>query len=141
MFANPMWMTQSLMLKNKGNKMGKMITPASKSPMIHSRQNKNPVHLDSIEAMTPEKDRPVTGTFLNVECPGQPAKICGKYYKGMEYFSKVFEDGERCTIPLSVARFINERIKYDQHSFILDEKGQPIKSEKSIPRYKFTAEF
>jgi len=119
----------------------KMIVPVTKSQMIPNKNNKTAINKDSIEALTPETDKQVTGTFVNVECPGQPAKICGKYYKGMQYFSKTFEDGERATIPLSVARFINERCVYDQHSYILDDRGNPVKGEKKVPRYKFTAEF
>jgi len=110
-------------------------------PLIHARRSNKVINKDSIEALTPETDRKVTGTFVNIECPGQPAKICGKYYRGMEYFSKTFEDNERCTIPLSVARWINERTHYDQHSYILDEKGHSVKNPAPKPRYKFMAEF
>lgn len=112
-----------------------------KSSLIHMPISHKPTNLDSIEAMTPEQDRAVTGTFINVEYPGQPAKISFKGYKGMNYFSRVFEDGERCTIPLSVARFINERCHFEEHSYLQDEKGDPIKTGRTKPRYKFTAEF
>jgi hypothetical protein len=118
-----------------------IIKPPERVNLISSKQNKKPVNLDSIEALTRETDKMVQGTFLNVEYPGQPAKICGKYYRGMEYFSKTFLDGERCTIPLSVARFINERCFYVQHKHLKDDKGQDIKDIKAIPRYKFMAEF
>ena len=104
-------------------------------------QNKKPVNKDSIEGITKETDRIVTGTFVNIECPGQSAKICGRYYKGMDFFIKTFMDGEKCSIPLSVARFINERCHYDQHSFLMDDKGQHIKNTKPVARYKFLAEF
>lgn len=117
-----------------------MIRPVEKVNLIHAKINKTPVNKDSIEALTKETDKPVVGTFVNIECPGQPAKVCGKFYKGQEYFSKVFEDGERATIPLSIARFINERINYEPHSYIQDEKGNPIKSSKTMPRYKFMIE-
>ena len=109
-------------------------------PLIHGMIKKTPVNVDSIEGMTRETDKMVTGTFVNVECPGQPAKICNKFYKKMEYFHKVMEDGERYTIPLSVARFINERCCRDVHGFILDANGNPLKSLKAIARYKFMVE-
>jgi hypothetical protein len=108
---------------------------------LPARQNKKPVNLDSIEAMTKDTDRPVTGTFLNVECPGQPAKICVRLYRGMDLFVKNFMDGEKCTIPLSVARHINERCNYEKHEHLLDDKGNPVKNPKAIPRYKFNLEF
>lgn len=118
----------------------KMIKPVETRTSIHRTINRKPVNTESIEAMTPETDKMVRGTFLNVEYPGQPARVCGKFYRGQQYFSETFEDGQQYTIPLSIARFINERIGYEQHSYIMDEDGNPIKNNKKIPRYKFTAE-
>lgn len=109
-------------------------------PLIHKRINRTPVNVDSIEAMTPETDRKVTGQFVNIECPGQPAKICCKLYKGMPYFSQVLEDGQTYTIPLSVARHINERCNHHKHSYLQDARGAPIKEEKATARYKFMIE-
>lgn len=119
----------------------KILKPEVKNPLIHQKINTNPVNKDSIEGITRETDRMVTGTFTNVECPGQPAKISGKYYPKMEYFTKTFMDGEKCSIPLSVARWINERAQYEEHSYLQDEKGQAIKTGKWKARYKFIAEF
>jgi hypothetical protein len=120
----------------------KMIKPITekKSPLVHGPINKTPINTDSLEAMTPESDKMVTGIFVNIESPGQTAKICGKYYKGMQYFNRVFQDNERVTIPLSVARFINERCFHEQHTYLLDEAGNPIKHPRPIARYKFITE-
>lgn len=118
----------------------KMIKPEEKPPLIHSKINKTPVNTESIEAMTRDTDKTVSGTFVNIECPGQPGTVCGLYYKGMQYFKKVFEDGENCKIPLSVARWINEKSAYEQHSYLQDEKGNPLKTGKKQPRYKFMIE-
>jgi hypothetical protein len=114
--------------------------PVRTNPLIHKPISRTPKNTDSIEAMTPATDHMVTGTFVNIECPGQTAKVCGKYYKRMEYFVKVFEDNEKCTIPLSVARYINERICYYQHKHILDANGNPMKSGHPVFRYKFLIE-
>src|SRR5271157_65028 len=130
-------MRQAKLTKNNP---GLVASTLIKPGYIHSRINKIPVNNDSIEAMTPETDKKVYGSFVNIECPGQPAKVCGLYYKGMPYFSKTFEDGEKCTIPLSVARWINERIHYDQHSYIMDENGKHVKNLKPQSRYKFLIE-
>lgn len=121
--------------------MAKMIVPQPIRNALHAPLKKIPINLDSIEAMTPETDSMVNGTFVNVECPGQPAKVCGKFYKGMQYFEKTFEDNEVATIPKSVARFINERCKLDQHHYILDAQGAPTKASRGISRYKFMANF
>ncbi len=107
---------------------------------IHKPINRTPKNVDSLEAMDRSTDKMVFGQFINIECPGQPAKISGKYYKGMEYFTRVFTDNERCAIPLSVARFINERCFHDSHGYILDENGQQIKNPQPKFRYKFMVE-
>lgn len=122
--------------------MAKLLVPEEKrkDPLIHKKINRTPVNIDSIEGLTPEKDKKVVGTFVNVECPGQPAKISGKFYAGMQYFSELMNDNEEYTIPLSVARFINERCCHFKHSYLMDAKGNPIKEEKATPRYKFIIE-
>ena len=119
-----------------------MITPTETrtNPLIHKRINRTPVNVDSVYGMTLEKDHKVKGQFVNVEYPGLPQKISVALYKGMPYFSEVLKDGETCIIPLSVARWINEDFGYDQHSYITDEKGQPLKSGKKVPRGKFIIE-
>jgi len=122
--------------------MAKLIVPTEtkNDPLIHRKINKTVVNGDSIEAMTPATDKKVYGTFVNIECPGQPGKISAKLYKGMQYFSQTFEDGVQYTIPLSVARFINERCQHEKHSYLQDEKGNPLKSGMKTPRYKFMIE-
>jgi hypothetical protein len=118
-----------------------IVKPVDKTPLVHARISTKVQNPDSIESLTKATDKMVTGTFMNIEYPGQPAKISAKLYKGQEMFSKTFEDNERCAIPLSVARFINERCHYDVHGYLLDEKGQSVKNTKRVPRYKFMAEF
>jgi len=113
------------------------LTDVSGTPLVHRRINHKPVNHDSIEAMTKETEKMVTGTFLNIEYPGQPMIIPCKYYKDQEYFCKTLEDGVTYTIPLSVARHINERIYSTTHGFLLDAQGQQIKSTKKIHRCKF----
>ena len=121
--------------------MAKMIAPQTQTRSIISAPiSKTPVNVDSIEAMTPETDKRVHGEFVNIEAPGQPAKVCGKYYKKMNYFEKVFRDGEKCTIPLSVARWINERCYYNKHTYLMDAEGNPLKEDRATPRYKFIIE-
>jgi hypothetical protein len=117
-----------------------LIVPQERKALVAGPINKTPVNKDSIEGMNRETDRKVGGEFVNIEAPGQPAKVCGKYYKEMNYFEKVFNDGEKCVIPLSVARFINERCFYNKHGYILDAQGNSIKEEKATPRYKFIIE-
>ncbi len=122
--------------------MQKMIVPEEirQDPFFHRTISRKPVNLDSIEALTPETDKKVTGTFVNIEYPGQTAPICCKYYKKMPYFKQVMMDGEKYTVPLSVARHINERCHYEPHKYILDPQGNPMKSSEKRARYKFIVE-
>ena len=98
------------------------------------------MNIDSIEGMTRETDTQVVGQFVNIETPGQPAKITCRLYKGMPFFSELLNDGETYTIPLSVARFINERIQNSTHVLKTDEKGEQVKGTKTTSRYKFIIE-
>jgi len=111
-----------------------------RDPLIHKRINKKPVNVNSVFAMTAENDYKVRGQYVNVEYPGLTQKISIKLYKDMAYFNEVLEDGKSVVIPLSVARWINEEMGYDQHSYIQDDKGNPIKMGKKIPRGKFIIE-
>lgn len=120
--------------------MAAVLIDKKSSLSIHKPINRKPVNVDSIEGMTRDKDNKVVGQFVNIECPGQPAKISCRLYKGMEYFNELMKDGETYTIPLSVARFINEMIKSSTHVHLLDEKGEQVKGTKSISRYKFIIE-
>lgn len=102
----------------------------------HQAINKNPVNKTSIEAMTPETDRMVTGIFKNIECPGQPGFVCMRLYKGMQVFSKTMIDGQTYTIPLSVARQINQSVKYKKDKYLLDEQGNSVKGD-DVPLDRF----
>jgi isocitrate dehydrogenase len=118
----------------------KMIKPQESRASVHKAINRSVVNKESIEAITKETDKKVEGTFINIEYPGQPAKITAKLYKGQELFKEVMEDGMKYTIPLSVARHINERCVAQEHAYVLDASGAPIKNPKPKPRYKFTIE-
>ena len=120
----------------------KLIVPREErqDPLIHKKTNKTAINKDSLYAINKETDKKVRGQFINIECPGQPAKVCGKYYKGMPYFQEVMEDGQYYTIPWSVARFINEECKNMKANYLMDEKGNPLKGDTFTPRYKFIIE-
>lgn len=97
------------------------------------------VNHDSLEAMTAESDRTVSGVFKNLESPGQPGYVACRLYKG-QLFSKNFFDGEIASIPLSVARYINQRISWPRHSHELDEKGKSSKRiGQMVQRYQFVS--
>lgn len=106
----------------------------------YGNTSKVPVNTDSIEAMTAETDHPVKGIFKNLECPGQPAYVCCRIYKGQPVFQKWFDDGEEAVIPLSVARHINQNTQYPIHAYLLDDKGNYVKGTGVMrQRYQFTS--
>src|SRR6185437_6047548 len=111
-----------------------------KEPLFHKKLNRTPVNTESIFAMTPETDHKVIGTFVNIETPGLSQPFTLKLYKHQEPFREVLSDNQRVTIPFSVARWINEEFCREEHSYIQDEKGQPLKTGKKIPRGKFLIE-
>ena len=120
--------------------MSKAQQKAQSSATAHlfvKRINKTPVNTDSIEAMTTENDRMVTGIFRNIEAPGQPAKICMRLYRFQQPFMQVLEDGLMYTIPLSVARGIREYCTHEKHEYLQDEQGKPMKGKKFFQRYDF----
>lgn len=125
-----------------------MTKTAAKSPIVAKKSNgllltkKNltPVNTDSIEAMTPETDYDVVGTFVNIEAPGVAQKVSVLLYKGMQYFNEVLEENVTYTIPYSVARWINERFCHDKANYLKNEKGEDIKENKKTFRGKFIIE-
>lgn len=120
--------------------MAKNAVLEEKSPLVHRKINKTRVNLDSIHAMTKETDHKVVGTFVNIEAPGLPQKFCLKLYEGMPVFNEVLMDNETVTIPLSVARHINEEFNKEEHSYLQDAKGNSLKTGKRVPRGKFLIE-
>ena len=109
------------------------------APYVGKRSSKI-VNKNSIEAMKKEDDKMVTGIFKNLENPGQDAYIGCRLYKGQSLFSKWFQDGEEATIPLSVARHINQNTQYPIHAYLLDENGNHVKGTgRMVQRYQFTS--
>ena len=120
--------------------MAKIIAPEKKSLNLHGPINREPVNKNSVEGFTKETDKKVRGTFVNIECPGQTFPVTLKLYKGMNLFKKVFKDQEKCEVPLSVARYLNERCFYTKHKHLQDEKGEAVKGNDEIFRCKFMIE-
>lgn len=118
----------------------KTVKRESQSAAYIGNTSKAPVNQDSLEAMKPEDDKMVSGVFKNLECPGQPGYVACRLYKGQPIFSKTFFDGEIATIPLSVAKYINQRTSWPRHSYELDDKGSHTKRVgQMVQRYQFVS--
>lgn len=102
--------------------------------------SKKVVNKDSIEAMTEKEDVMVSGVFKNLENPGDSGFISCRFRKGQPIFTKRFFDGEIATIPLSVAKHINQRCAYEKHGYEIDDKGNHKKIvESRKQRYQFVS--
>lgn len=121
--------------------MSKVLSPevdcSQDNYLMPKTMGKKAVNVNSIEAITKETDKTVTGTFIHVQYPGQSKYIHCRYYEGQIPFSKNLMDGEVYTVPLSVARHINERVFEIEHSNLLDSQGNAMKSEKKKHHTRF----
>jgi hypothetical protein len=85
----------------------------------------------------PEEDRMVTGIVKNLQYPGQPIEFCFRSH-GKKIHTYKFKDNEMCTMPMSVAKHINN-VKYQKHSFLLDQHGNHVKDPSPVNRFSFTS--
>lgn len=86
-----------------------------------------------------EKDRqPVEGIFHFYELPGGVLDFSYKKYKDepIETFSLM--DGNKYTLPLGVAKHLNNSGFYEVHEYNVDENGRPsTRIGKKVRRYGF----
>jgi hypothetical protein len=118
--------------------MAKLLKQAILPTGYVEKGNKTVKNPDSLEAFTKETDKMVTGIFKNLESPGQTARVCCRLYKG-QCFNEVFFHDREYTIPLSVAKFINQRIRYPIHKHTIDEKTGESRKDigEMVQRYQF----
>ncbi len=92
----------------------------------HSATKKRPESSPLLKKMMEEESRMVKGIFRFHECPGGDAKISMKKYPGTP-LKFHFRDGEKYTVPLWVARWLNG---YDacavKRNGKIDSCGYPI---------------
>lgn len=79
-----------------------------------------------INKMIEHNNQMVRGRFNYKENPGGRFKIANKMGKGTKLFRETFIDGHEYTIPLFVAKYINEKCNYPRLTAAVDEKGREI---------------
>lgn len=82
----------------------------------------------------------VTGIFKNLECSGGDAFVTYHQYK--EDPTDVYHlwDGKEYTLPLGVAKQINNVCKYKRSKYLIDKDGNNmLTSDKPIERYQFVS--
>lgn len=80
----------------------------------------------------------VKGIFRFYEVPGGLMEFVFKKYKEDEVETYKFHDGQIYTIPLAVARHLNNGCAYPIHSYMQDENGAPVmKASQKVRRCGF----
>lgn len=72
-----------------------------------------------------EEKKQVRGKFIYNECPGGIMELSFKKFKGEPIKKYSLKDGEVYTIPLSVARHLNNNCCFPSYTFKNDEQGRP----------------
>jgi hypothetical protein len=120
----------------KAQQIKKLVPEVTQVPMVSVK----PVNIDSLEGMTHEQDKMVSGVFKNLEQPGQPGYVACRIYKGQPLFSKYFFHDEIATIPLSVAKYINTRTSWTKFAWNSNgNNGFDKRPEQQVQRYQFVS--
>ena len=78
-----------------------------------------------IAKLRKEEEQPVTGVFRSIENKGDDVTFPYRRFEGpIDVYH--FKDGQEATIPLGVARHINNDCKYPVYDHLLDSKGNKL---------------
>lgn len=87
-----------------------------------------------------EDSKMVTGIFENEEVPGGDVTFTYRKYKEDPYKTYTFVDGHEYTIPLGVAKHINNQTQEKRHKYLVDKNGRKVVGlGPSRRRYKFSS--
>lgn len=86
-----------------------------------------------------DKDaRLVRGIFKNFETPGGEVRFVYRKHKGEEIKKYILRDGETYSIPLGVAKHLNNNCQYPVHAYAMNEEGVPtMRIGKRVNRFGF----
>ncbi len=97
-----------------------------KSLTVAERETRNEENRKNLMSMC-ERDREmVRGIFKFYECEGGEISFPFKAYKWDDIQSYTLRDGEIYTIPLGVAKHLNNNGWYPIHKYALNEAGVPL---------------
>lgn len=80
---------------------------------------------EEYKKMRDKDHKMVRGKFRCMEPPGGSVTFSYRKYKGDQIQSYTMVDGESYTIPLMVAKHLNQDCAYPKHSHVLDADGKP----------------
>ncbi len=78
-----------------------------------------------IDDMKKRDHKMVSGIFHCYEPRGGSMTFSFKKYKGDNVLQYTLTDGEKCDLPLMVAKHLNQNCWYPKHSHVLDADGNP----------------
>lgn len=85
-----------------------------------------------------EDSQMVVGIFKNIEVPSGALQFTYRKYKEDSYRSYHLQDGKEYTLPLGVAKHINNMTKVKKHDFLVDKEGKKLPGAGSYrQRYQF----
>ena len=97
---------------------------------LGTKKKKTPEYIKKAEELREkaraEDSKMVTGIFRSIEVTGGDLKFSYHWYKEDPYRTYYFKDGETHTIPLGVAKHINNNTKVKQHAYLVDKDGKKI---------------
>ena len=111
-----------------------MSTSISRNPKRNTRK----ITSEEMKKMREKDHKPVEGIFRCYEPRGGGMTFSFKKYKGDEVLKYEMVDGDIYTIPLMVAKHLNQNCYYPKHTHVLDANGKPsIEVGKKVQRCSF----
>ena len=80
---------------------------------------------NEINSMKEKDHQPVKGIFRSFEPRGGSMTFAFKKYAGDDVLHYTMTDGDTYTIPLMVAKHLNQNCWYPKHTHVLDSNGKP----------------
>ncbi len=103
-----------------------------------TRRNPRKITDEEMKKMREKDHKVVKGIFRTYEPRGGSMTFSFKKYKGDDVLKYTLVDGEIYSIPLMVAKHLNQNCSYPKHSYVLDADGKPsVEVGKKVPRCSF----
>ena len=103
--------------------------------MAEAKKEKKVTNFQYLKDKMAEK---VKGVFHFYERPGGTLSFDYKFFKGQPVEQYSLNDGEKCELPLGVAKHLCTSGRYPIHENKLDENGKPVLAiGKNVARYSF----
>lgn len=96
--------------------------------------------IKNLKYMRDKDNQMVRGIFKNYECPGGSLSFNFRKYKEDQIEPYSFVDGGIYTVPLKVAKHLNNNCFHEVHGHALDADGKPVQRIKEkVYRYGFSS--